>query len=376
MRKKGSKFMVFFVFLITVVLGGVAVWIGWRLQQEDDVTPEESEAASEEVIAADKLKTQAQRDAFAQLWREFAADETNKDSDYIEFALGDGARYECSTDIMTVGEESLYGCDLNAVFVLHEFLTYSSAGAISAQNSDLNAVLDELITHSGLLQKAAELDILKLDDTFYNNPEKNMLKRFSKVKKARNEIGDQFVKRVDFEAVVIYFHNQIDPEIPLEDAKTAAKTKMDVLYERIKSGEITMEEAGNEIMNDSIKGDTTGVSLSKLDRLYEYNAYSRITGHAFGDPIFTDSVYDEELRSLGEGQMSTVRLCHDFKFTDEEFLNAEDVSEFEWVESCYIVFKVIRIDLGLGADLESGTREELEESIEGDYKENTTLNIK
>jgi hypothetical protein len=41
---KGSKLLLIFIFLITAGLGAAAVWIGWRLSQEEEVTPEESEA--------------------------------------------------------------------------------------------------------------------------------------------------------------------------------------------------------------------------------------------------------------------------------------------------------------------------------------------
>lgn len=43
---KRSKFLLIFIFLITVVLGGTAIWIGWRLSKEEEITPEEGEAAA------------------------------------------------------------------------------------------------------------------------------------------------------------------------------------------------------------------------------------------------------------------------------------------------------------------------------------------
>jgi len=45
MRK--SKFLLLIVFVITAGLGATAIWIGYRLSQEDEVTPEESEAAGD-----------------------------------------------------------------------------------------------------------------------------------------------------------------------------------------------------------------------------------------------------------------------------------------------------------------------------------------
>lgn len=40
-----SKFFLLFIFLITAALGTAAIWIGWRLSQEEEVTPTPSEAA-------------------------------------------------------------------------------------------------------------------------------------------------------------------------------------------------------------------------------------------------------------------------------------------------------------------------------------------
>lgn len=41
---KGSRLLLIFIFIITAVLGGTAIWIGWRLSKEKEIAPEESEA--------------------------------------------------------------------------------------------------------------------------------------------------------------------------------------------------------------------------------------------------------------------------------------------------------------------------------------------
>lgn len=45
MEKKSNKLLIVFIFIITAGLAGAAVWIGWRLSQEEEVTPQPSEAA-------------------------------------------------------------------------------------------------------------------------------------------------------------------------------------------------------------------------------------------------------------------------------------------------------------------------------------------
>lgn len=366
------------IVLIFLILAMAAGGTYLYLQTQEPGGPGDVDVASEQVTNADMLKTQAQRDEFAQKWETFAADINKTVWNYIDYAQGEGARYQCDTVIMDkVGTETIYGCDLNVVFVIHNFPRYTSADPIGPQDPELNAVLDELITQSGMLQKAAELDILKLDDTFFNTPTKDYNKRFEMTTLARDEIGDQFVKRIDFEAVAIYFHNQIPPNIPLEEAKAAAKAKMDILYDRINSGEITMYEAGQEIINDNITGDTTGVKMEDLDRMWDTNAYLQITGHVFDNDIFIDPVYDEELRSLGEGQISTVRVFRDFSIPEDKpelWLEAgSDNAPF--IESGYLIFKLNKIDFGLGEEFSQGNLEGIDNEIKNEFKEGAEIKL-
>jgi hypothetical protein len=199
------------------------------------------------------------------------------------------------------------------------------------------------------LQEAQKRGLIVLDATIYNSSTKDPVKRIDALRNLRDTLGHSLDKTVDYEAVVIYFHNQVDPKIPLEQAQAAAKAKIDNLYARLQSGEITMKQAGDEIIADSIEGDTTGVSLANLDTLYKENAYESRQGHVFDSRFFTDETLDEELRSLGDGQMSTVRLCKDYKFTDEELFSSLDGGpplNAPIVDSCYIIFKVNKIDFG------------------------------
>lgn len=357
--------------LSALVLGLVIAGSGasyYLMQQNQDIR---QQAASEEVTQTEQV---ANWTTFNSGWQNFMADTSHTWEDYVAYAQGAGARYGCEEPIMTVGEETLYGCDLNALFVIYEPQTYIQAGSISPQDSKLNSVLDGLITNSALLQEGQNQDVITLSSNIYNSPNKDTLARFAAVKSMRELFADQFEKRVDFEAVVIYFHNQVEPQIPLAEAQAAAKAKMDVLYQRLQSGEITMKEAGAEIAADNIIGDTTGVSLALLDTLYDKNAYVAHEGHKFNSRIFKDPVYDDELRSLGEGQMSTVRLCKDYKFTNEEFQEFQDSEEglqTEMVDSCYIIFKVNKIDLGLLP--QDSAQQDVESYLQADYEKKTTV---
>lgn len=370
MKLRTKRVRTIIVFAGTLILGVAALAIAWRLQQEKQITEEEASAASEEVTNADVLETAAERADFHTKWQTFMLDETKTWEDYVEYAMGEGARYKCDQVIMeSVGEETLYGCDLNALFIIYDADVYTSAEEITPQNTVLNEVLDLLITDSGLLQEASKQGLITLDSTYYNSPTKDMVERFAQTATAREQIGDTFVKRIDFEVLSIYFFNEQEPEIGEAAAKEAALAKMQVLYDRLNSGEITMEEAGDEIIADEIKGDTTGVSLSALDRLYKENAYMKVEGYEFDGRIFTDVVYDEELKSLGEGQMSTIRTAKDFQFTAEEFEEAGgDKSGFPFEDSCYLIFKLNDIDFGVSEEESSDSLADVEDRILQEYK--------
>lgn len=344
-KKFDPKMMLGALVIGLVIVGGAAGY--YLTQQNQDVR---QQAASEEVTGTETSRTPTDWGIFNQQWHDFMNDPNNSWVEYVNLSQEPaGARYQCDAPIMKVGEETLYGCDLNALYVLYEPESYITAGAISPQDPQLNTVLDALITNSGLLQEAQKRGEITLDESIYNSPSKDPVARINALRELRDRLGHTIDKTVDYEAIVIYFHNQVDPKIPLAEAQAAAKAKMDVLYQRLNNGEITMETAGKEIAANDILGDTTGVSLADLDTLYADNAYQKRVQHVFDDRFFKDTSLDEELKSLGEGQMSTVRLCKDFSFTDEEYfasLETDDPFESPLVDSCYIIFKLNKINFG------------------------------
>lgn len=355
---------------LLVIVGGTVAGLYLQQQQQDT----RQEAASEEVTNTEIIRTQAEWTDFNTQWKAFIADTNNGWEDYVAYSKSDGARYKCDAPIMKVADETLFGCDLNAIFVISDIETYISPQPLPPQSSKLNAALDMLITDSALLQEAGKQGDVYLTADFYNNPQKDTVKRYEQLRIIKPLFEGKYEKTVDFEAIAIYFHNQEEPAIGTQVAREAAQTKMNALYERLKSGEITMEEAGNEIKADKIIGDTSGVSLSQMDPVFRENAYFNVKKHKFFSRIFRDPVYDDELRSLGEGQMSTVRVCKDYQFTTEEMFAAQESGEqldAPMIDSCLVIFKVNKISLGIDPNIQSSA----ESHIQSQYKENTEVLI-
>jgi len=367
--KFNPKGLVAALILGLVIAGGGAGY--YLFQQNQDIR---QQAASEEVTNTETSRTSTEWGIFNQKWQTLIQDSSKNWSDYVAFAQANGARYDCSAPIMTVGKETLYGCDLNAYYALYNTPSYVRPEGISPQDSELNQVLDKMITDSGMLQKAEELGMITLDETIFNSSSKDIYKRFDALKTIRPQLEDQFIKTFDFEFISIYFHNEVDPEIPVAQAQAVAKQKMDVLYQKVQSGELTMAEAGAQIKADAITGDNTNVSLAKMDRLYQQNAYGEIVGKAFDDAVFTDYTLDEEIKSLGEGQMSTVRLCRDQQFTPEQFqTDPNSIIEAPFIDSCYIIFKVNKINFGVNGESSVGGVSQFNDQVNKEYRQETTI---
>ena len=356
--------LLFFIIVgLLLVVGGLFLYT-----RKPSVTV--TEKIEQQLVSAERFTTPEEWTDFNKRWQIFVADGRNTAEAYIQYSQGEGARYKCDSEIMQVGEEKLYGCDLNALFVLLAFDSYISPASVRSDDPQLTEAVDGLVADSGLLQEAQKLQLVELNDLFYNSPTKNTLERFAQLKKIRREYDLKLEKTVDFEALVIYFHNQIDPKIPVAEAKQVAKIKMDLLHDRLKKGEITMEEAGTEIKNDNITGDTTGVSLANLDLVFADNAYVRQEQHKFDSAFFKDTRLDDVLRELPEGEMSAVELCKDYKFTSQEILEDPYKEDFPFVESCYLILKSNKVNFGL---LDQGSSyTSAEEYIRDKYKPVTT----
>lgn len=340
-----KKLMLFFVVVGIALAAGGYLWYSGILSRF--ITQKTTEEAAQQVTTKERFQTKEEWIEFNKKWLAFQSDTRNTWEEYVAYSQGEGARYACDQEIMQVGEEKLYGCDLNALFILMVPDTYIQPDSVTADNADLISVVQALIVDSGLLQEAQTKGWVSLTNFFYNSPEKNMFERYSQLKRLRREFDLKMEKTVDFEAIVIYFHNQIDPKIPVAEAKTVAKKKMDILHNRLKNGEISMQQAGDEIKADAITGDTTNVSLANLDQVFTENAYLNLQGHTFNTQFFKDIRIDDILRELPEGGISNVEMCKDYKFTAYEMYENPERTDFPFVESCYLVLKVNKVNYGL-----------------------------
>lgn len=303
-----SRTVVVFLLLITLALGGAAIFIGNRLSQERQVTPEESEAASQEVWDASLVKTAEARTAFTKKWDDFEASGSFSFEAAKTFALGEGARFKSDAPILKAEAETLYGRDLNYYLFFHAYNTYTSAGALT--DADVDPIIDMMISDSLVLQKAQELGLVTLTDEVFNSLEKNYTRRNEMIAEHKERVLEEFVETTEGEAIFIWYRNSVVP-VDVETGKEVAQRKINELYSRLQSGEIDMKQAADIISNDQ-------EILTKADPTAAANAYYKFRTEKGAElTAFDDPDLEEQLWALGEGQLSQV-LVGKIPYTKEE----------------------------------------------------------
>jgi len=325
---KGSKLLLIFMFVLTAVLGAGAIWIGTRLSKQEDVSPEETEAASEQVWNAEIFHKDIYKTYFpdvadiptamniwANTWDQKEQQSNLSYKDALDFAFGDGGRFVQDTAVLTVGDETMYGSDLNYFLFAYYYDSYTAAEPLT--DEVVNAALDKMIEESLILQTAkSEGYISELGAGIFNSKNKDLRKRTDYVFENLAKVKRLLVQSVTYEKIQIYYDNVTiadddtlvssrSSELSKEEAKTMAKQKMDTLYTKLQGKQITMEEAGGLILADE--------EVEKLDSAWEQNAYfyqeevpKEIIPFSSDDEDGLDQKLHSELWSLGEGQMSKV----------------------------------------------------------------------
>jgi hypothetical protein len=194
-------------------------------------------------------------------------------------------------EIMTVGQETIYGRDLN-----YELSYYPQEG-----QERKAIVLQKLANDSIILQGGQEERIISLDNSVYNSLEKDYGKRLEMVevvKKAIQEKGDSMSGNV----IGLWFYNNgwVGPA-GLEKGKEEAFEKLSKLRDQVANGSLTMQQAGEIIKNDASNAD--------LDRAYQNNAIFEFKAMKGQKNWITRSQdLDEELWSLTPGKVSQLYI--------------------------------------------------------------------
>jgi hypothetical protein len=170
---------------------------------------------------------------------------------------------------------------------------------------------DKLVRDSVALQAAKKENLinLNLDSEIFNADNKNYGKRITDIKNIETKINTG-MDQISGTLVSVWFHNMVPARIGLEKGKEEALKRISALHRRVVNKEITIEQAGNIIKNDS--------SYADLDIGYVNNALVPFT-FGKGKMITTDARFDAILWNTGPGAVTEVFLAKNKNgFTQQE----------------------------------------------------------
>ncbi len=269
---------------------------------------------AEEVVSAERQDLAV----FAQIWQQ-ALSQNLSFEEYKSLALTTGGRF-ANTPVLKVGQETIYGNDLNYLALFYAFDDYVKAAPLS--QPVLNRLADLAMEDSMWLQKAAERGLLNLKPEVFNSAEKNYTERNRLITLAPQALGLAMIERISGEAVAIWFNNDGSPqELTVSERKALAYQKIKLIHDRILAGEINFKQAGEIIANDSQIG-------QQLDKAYKNNAYMSFSQLSRNEGPFSFENLNDEVWSLGEGQVSGILVGK-----DSNSLEAE-------AENLYLIVKV------------------------------------
>jgi hypothetical protein len=193
--------------------------------------------------------------------------------------------------IVTVGKEKIFQKDYDI-----ELFYYPDKNDPSVRKN----LLQKLINDSIILQGGNRDGLIPLDKSIFNSPDKDYMKRIKVVEQVKQGIEQQ-TDSIEATIVSIWFYN--NDWIGLlgyEGGKRFAHEKITYLYDLVKHGDISIDEAGNIIKSDT--------SLEQIDKAYTNNAIAHVRTEA-NSQITLSKEFDQKLRLLPVGQISDVYLA-------------------------------------------------------------------
>ncbi len=161
--------------------------------------------------------------------------------------------------IAKVGEESIYASDLGMELTYYPAVTEVEGQPVKEY------LLDKIVLDSILLQELADPSLL--DQTTYNSPTKDYLKRTKLTQELRAKQEASLLATAPGQEgtlLSIWFYNERFPKYTRDEAKSIAQKKITSVHEQLKSGAINVEKAIASIKDDA--------SLRDLDFNYQGNA--------------------------------------------------------------------------------------------------------
>jgi len=209
---------------------------------------------------------------------------------------------------LKVGEEYIYRTTFD------EMLIKLPPSAMVSEDTPENKKMrlsEKIIKNSITLQQAKKEELMQLDSNFYNSKSIDYAKRVGVVNTVIKDLNDSSYD-IEGSIIAIWFANVKVGKLGLVEGKKLAYETIKPLYDSIKAGEMTMEEAA-EIIKANEK-------LFNIDPVYQGNAH-HIFKQRKGERITFSLDFDNEIRSLDVGKMTGLNLIKD-SVDDEGYIEA------------------------------------------------------
>lgn len=199
------------------------------------------------------------------------------------------------TVIATVGVENIYAEDLNA-----KLRTFPEEEQKALRENFKNQLIEESI----ILQAGADLGYIELSSEVFNSLTKNQNSRSLLVEQVRDQVSKN-AANIQGAYVSIWFMNYKPGPIGYEAGKELAFNKISVLHDAVISGQMTIEQAGKAIRDDS--------ELANVDEQYKTNAYVEFDSKDNVGGLTFLPEFDEELLALEPGETTDIFLGQDYQ---------------------------------------------------------------
>ncbi len=194
--------------------------------------------------------------------------------------------------ILKVGEENIYEKDLDT-----ELAYFPGKKTLTTKER----LLKKLIKDSIVLQAAKTDGLITLSDSVFNSLNKNYLQRVQLVSSVTQLIENK-QKSLSGNIISIWFDNTQPGPAGYNKGKEIALQKITQLQAAVKNKQITIEQAGQQIIQDT--------NLAQVDPSYAANAILPFSVNTT-DKISFDPTFDAKLRSLPASGVSDVYLIKD-----------------------------------------------------------------
>ena len=197
--------------------------------------------------------------------------------------------------IAKIGKEEIYQNDLD--FWADAYNQRFSGLDETKKREEILKIIQE---QSLILQEAEKQKIATLTPEVFNHPSKDYPQRNILVDKLKTQLEKLIITNVSGEAVSVWFYNPSagKPIIPFGEAKKFAWEKINKVYQKVKEGEIDIQQAGEIIKNDA--------SLAKIDPAYQTNAYLKFENKTKANPPFAKEELNRVAFALKEGEVSEI----------------------------------------------------------------------